>query len=130
MAKEIDSDERLKQELLTQGYEYISKLEKIGNNLIAVEATKLFPISIGPDNIVYTPMSVDLELKMNDSYELEAIYGGEPSSENIKSAETFIKMLIESKNLTDASDSDITNSTTHSIRLNAKGQKVIRRNRF
>lgn len=95
---------------------------------MTAEVTKLVPISIDPGKIFYTPISLELQLKLNDFNEVEVIKGAEPPSESIKSAETFIKMLIANHKLADAGE--MTHNATHSVRFNEKGQKIIKRNRF
>src|ERR1700754_3755245 len=103
------------------------KIEKADN--IKVQALKLTPISTLNDKPLYIPVPVSLHVTLDENNNTTT-QGDSPDAAAKTAAGDFYQGLVERKQIAGLSDGAPQNSTTHEVKVNDKGQQVVRRTGF
>jgi hypothetical protein len=104
------------------------KIEKANN--IQVQALKLTPISTLNDKPLFIPVPVSLNVTIDGNNNITTIQGDSPDAEAKIAAEDFYQGLVERKQIAGLSGGASQNGTTHEVKVNDKGQQVVRRTGF
>ena len=119
----------LRQELAKQDFEFIKASPQEPNHKLKVQANKFQPVSVDNSGPIYMPLPVTLQVTLDTNNKIDKIDGGQPSVEAVANAEQFLKMLIANNQLDGLSGKPQPNAT-HQIKVNEKGQRVIKRRQF
>ncbi|HEY4288024.1 MAG TPA: hypothetical protein VGN00_13055 [Puia sp.] len=104
------------------------KIEKADN--IQLQALKLTPISTLNDKPLYIPVPVSLDVTLDDQGNITKIQGDSPDADAKTAAGDFYQGLVERKQIAGLSGGALQSNTTHAVKVNDKGQQVVRRTGF
>ena len=127
--KKAINETLLRQELAKQGFEFIEVSSQQPNHTFKVQANQFQPVSVDNSGPIYMPLPVTLQVTLDTNNKIDKIDGGQPSVETVAGAEQFLKMLIANNQLDGLFGKPQPNAT-HQIKVNEKGQRVIKRRQF
>jgi hypothetical protein len=127
--KKAISETSLRQELAKLGFEFIKASPQEPNHKLKVEANKFQPVSVDNSGPIYMPLPITLRVTLDTNNKIDKIDGGQLPVGAVADAEQFLKMLIANNQVDGLSENPQPNAT-HQIKVNEKGQRVIKRRQF